>query len=43
MYLYKIASFGKLIILIKRKNNIMIPKGDTVIHEGDILVINDTK
>ena len=39
----EIASFGKLIILIKRKNNIMIPKGDTVIHEGDILVINDTK
>ena len=33
----------KLIILIKRKNNVIIPKGDTVIYDGDILVINDTK
>ena len=34
---------GKLIILIKRKNNVIIPKGDTYICEGDTLVINDTK
>ena len=33
----------KLIILIKRKNNVIIPKGDTVIYAGDILVINYTK
>jgi cell volume regulation protein A len=33
----------KLIILIKRKNNVIIPKGDTAIYDGDILVINDTK
>lgn len=33
----------KLIILIKRKNNVIIPKGDTVIYAGDILVINDTR
>ena len=34
---------GKLIILIKRKNNVIIPKGETYICEGDTLVINDTK
>ena len=34
---------NKLIILIKRKNSVIIPKGDTVIYDGDILVINDTK
>ena len=34
---------GKLIILIKRNNHVIIPKGDTYICEGDTLVINDTK
>ena len=34
---------GKLIILIKRGTNVIIPRGDTVIHKGDILVVNDTK
>ena len=39
----EIHSNGKLIILIKRGVNVIIPKGDTVINYGDILVINDTK
>ena len=39
----EIHSNGKLIILIKRGVNVIIPKGDTVIKYGDILVINDTK
>ena len=30
-----------LIILIRRENNVVIPKGDTKILENDILVIND--
>ena len=34
---------GKLIILIKRDNQVVIPKGETVIYKNDILVINDTK
>ena len=39
----EIAISGKLIILIKRGKNVVIPRGDTVIRKGDILVINDTK
>ncbi len=31
----------KLIIVIKRKKNIVIPKGSTILKEGDILVINN--
>ena len=38
-----VAIVDKLIILIKRGNNVIIPKGDTTIHENDVLVINDTK
>lgn len=34
---------GKLIILIKRENFVIIPRGDTIIKKGDILVVNDTK
>jgi hypothetical protein len=37
----EIAITGKLIILIKRGKNVVIPKGDTIIRKGDILVIND--
>ena len=38
-----VSIVGKLIILIKRGNNVIIPKGDTTILEDDILVINNTK
>lgn len=31
----------KLIIMIRRKGNIIIPKGDTILRDNDILVIND--
>lgn len=33
----------KLIILVKRKDYVIIPRGDTIIKKDDILVINDTK
>ena len=39
----EVPLIGKLIILIKRKDTVIIPKGDTVICSNDILVINDTK
>lgn len=39
----EITIANTLIILIKRNNNVVIPKGDTVICQGDILVINNTK
>ena len=39
----EITIVDKLIILIKRGNTVIIPRGDTVIHKDDILVINDTK
>ena len=39
----EISVVGKLIILIKRGKNVIIPRGDTIIRKGDILVINDTK
>lgn len=32
---------SKLIIMIRRGNGIIIPKGSTVLREGDILVINE--
>lgn len=38
----EITGFGGLIILIRRKGAVMIPRGDTVLMEGDLLVINDT-
>lgn len=38
-----ITSGDKLIILIKRGNSVIIPKGDTLILHDDVLVINDTK
>jgi cell volume regulation protein A len=38
-----VSIVNKLIILIKRGNSVIIPKGDTVIHKDDVLVINDTK
>ena len=33
---------GKLIILIKRNDAVIIPRGDTTIKQGDILVVNNT-
>jgi len=33
---------GELVIMIKRANRIIIPKGDTVIQEHDVLVIHET-
>ena len=39
----EVAVMGKLIILIKRDKNVIIPRGDTIIKNKDILVINDTK
>ena len=39
----EISLDGKLIILIKRKQQVVIPKGDTIICEGDILVVNVTE
>ena len=39
----EVSITNKLIILIKRGNNVIIPKGDTLILKDDILVINDTK
>ena len=41
--LQDISSTGKLIILIKRQENVIIPRGDTIIKLGDILVVNNTK
>ena len=38
-----ITSGDKLIILIKRGNSVIIPKGDTLILQDDVLVINNTK
>ena len=29
-----------LIVMIKRKNNILVPKGATIIKAGDILVLS---
>ena len=37
----EISLSGKLIILIKRKEKVIIPKGNTVICADDVLVIND--
>ena len=37
----EIALAGKLIILIKRKDKVIIPRGSTVICANDVLVIND--
>ena len=37
----EISLTGKLIILIKRKEKVIIPKGNTVICADDVLVIND--
>lgn len=31
---------GVLVMLIKRNGSTVIPKGDTVVHEGDVLVLN---
>jgi cell volume regulation protein A len=33
---------GELVIMIKRRDNTIIPRGDTIIMENDILVINTT-
>ena len=32
---------GNLIIMVRRKGQVIIPKGDTVLLTGDILLIND--
>ncbi len=32
-----------LIILIKRQERVVIPKGDTIIHSGDVLVLNQMR
>ena len=37
-----IAYDRKLIIMIRRRGKIIIPKGNTVIKNNDILVINDS-
>ena len=37
-----IAYDQKLIIMIRRRGKIIIPKGNTVIKNNDILVINDS-
>ena len=37
----KIPSGKKLIIMVRRGENIIIPNGDTVLLEKDVLVIND--
>lgn len=34
---------GQLVILIKRGGNVLIPRGDDVIREGDVLVLNYIK
>ena len=34
---------GKLIIMIMRDDKIIIPRGDTVLEENDVLVINNTE
>ena len=34
---------GKLIVMVKRKDKIIIPKGDTVLEEDDMLVINQAQ
>lgn len=39
----EISMTDNLIILIKRQNYVIIPRGDTIVKLGDILVINDTK
>lgn len=39
----KIPSGEKLIIMIRRGGNVIIPKGNTVLREKDILVINETQ
>lgn len=33
----------KLIIMVKRGNNVLIPRGDTLLLENDVVVINDLK
>ena len=38
-----IAYDRKLIIMIRRRGKIIIPKGNTVIKNNDILVINDSE
>ena len=32
---------GNLIIMVRRRGQVIIPKGDTVLQAGDILLIND--
>lgn len=39
--IYEFSSEKALVIMIRRDNHVVIPKGDTVILENDILVIND--
>ena len=37
-----IPSSGKLIILVRRKGDVLIPDGSTLLMAGDELIINDT-
>lgn len=39
--IYEVATDERLIVLVKRKENVIIPKGNTVLENGDICVIND--
>lgn len=32
---------GNLIIMVRRRGQVIIPKGDTILLAGDILLIND--
>ena len=40
-FIFQLNSDEKFIVLIKRQGSIIIPKGDTELCVGDILVIND--
>lgn len=37
-----ISSIEEFILLIRRENQVVIPKGDTVLLAGDVLIINET-
>ena len=39
----ELPSQDKLIILIKRRGRLVIPNGDTLLKQGDVLVISDAK
>lgn len=39
----EVPSYGNLIIMIQRGDRVIIPRGNTVIRQGDLLVINDTE